>query len=316
MAFGRKPRMRLFDFIPIYIECYLKIKDARSLSTELGRVRKIKEHFGDVLVDAIDTLAIEGFLAELSRTGRQPATVNRYHARISSMMRRAMVWGYRDDNPAERIERLKEPTLGDRYLEPEEFHQLIAACHPEIRPLVLIAAQTGMRRGELMSLRWDDINWQGRCLIVRAQNSKTGEGRIVPLNAGVMRTLNNLDRHESGYVLPFEHFPRYRWEQARRKLGWDRTDNPRLRDWRFHDLRHLAGSLMVMADVPLSKIAKILGHKQLITTQRYAHLADRSLFEAVEKIGAVLSASDDGDAEPDVRNVPRQVLTPRNKTDS
>jgi integrase len=182
MAFGRKPRMRLFDFLPIYIERYLKVKDARSLQTELGRIRKIKEHFGNMPVDEIDTLAIEEYLSGLSSKGRKPATVNRYHARISSMMRRAMVWGYRDDNPAERIERLKELKLGDRYLEPEEFHQLIEACHPEIRPLVLVAANTGMRRGELLNLKWEDINWKGRYLVMSAQNSKTAEGRIVPLN--------------------------------------------------------------------------------------------------------------------------------------
>ena len=78
-----------------------------------------------------------------------------------------------------------------------------------------------------------------------------------------------------------------------KKLGWDRIDNPRIKGWRFHDLRHLAASVMVMADVPLVKVAKILGHKQLTTTQRYAHLSDRSLFEAVEKIGEVLDVRED-----------------------
>ena len=288
MVFGRKHRMRLYDFLPIYIERYLKIKDPKSWKREMGRVRRIQEYFGNVRIVSIDTSAIEEFLADLSRQGFKPATVNRYHARLSSMMRRAYVWGYRSDNPVDRIESMKEEKMGDRYLEPEEFQELLNACDPELRSLVMVAAQTGMRRGELMALRWEDVQWEGRYLMVRAANSKTSEGRIVPLNDYVIQALVSLDPGKNGKVFPFGDFPQYRWKKVRKKLGWDRIDNPRLKGWRFHDLRHLAASVMVMADVPLVKVAKILGHKQLTTTQRYAHLADRSLFEAVEKIGEVL----------------------------
>ena len=142
-----------------------------------------------------------------------------------------------------------------------------------------------------MALHREDINWQGGYLVVRAANAKTSESRIVPMNGAVMDALRRMPPQDSGRLFPWEYFPKHRWKKAIQKLGWDRTDNPRLKNWRWHDLRHAAASWLVMADVPLSKIAKILGHKQLATTQRYAHLADRSLFEAVERIGNALDRS-------------------------
>lgn len=289
MVFGRKHRIRFFAFLEIYIERYLKIKDMKSWVREMGRVNRIRDHFGNILIHKIETSDIEEFLADLLRQGFKPATVNRYHARLSSMMRRAYVWGYRNDNPVDRIESMKEMRMGDRYLEPEEFQELLNACDPQLRCLVMVAAQTGMRRGELMALRWEDVQWEGGYLIVRADNSKTSEGRIVPMNDHVIQALVSLEPGKNGKVFPFGDFPTYRWKKVRIKIGWDRIDNPRIKGWRFHDLRHCTASWMAMADVPLSKVAKILGHKQLTTTQRYAHLSDRSLFDAVQKIGAVLN---------------------------
>jgi integrase len=198
-------RIRLFDFLERYVEDYLKVKDAKSWRQELGRLRRIRRHFGDVWMHEIHSSDIEHFLADLLREGLKPATANRYRARLSSMTRKARAWGFRDDNPLEFIELFKERRLGDRYLEPEEFRHLLEACDEDLRCLVLVAAYTGMRRGELLALRREDVDL------------------------------------ERGYLL-------------------------------------------VRADVPISKVAKILGHKELATTQRYAHLSDESLFEAVERI--------------------------------
>lgn len=277
-------RIRLDAFISVYVEQYLKARDPRSWRKELGRLRRIQEYFGEVWIDDLDAAAVEGFLADLRRAGLKPATINRYHARLSSMMKRAWAWGYRNDNPLRHIERLRESKMGDRYLEADEFRMLLDACDPDLRALVVVAAYTGMRRGELMALRWQDVDLDAGCLIVRADHSKTAESRTVPLNTEVRKVLQGMGPVEEGRVFPFKEFPRYRWDKVRRRLGWDQSENPRLRRWRFHDLRHDCASRLVMADVPIAKVAKILGHKELMTTQRYAHLADRSLFEAMERI--------------------------------
>lgn len=88
-----------------------------------------------------------------------------------------------------------------------------------------------------------------------------------------------------GKVFPFERFPWEEWYDVREGLGWDEScEIPRLRKFRFHDLRHCTASWLVMAGASLPQTAKILGHKELATTQRYAHLSESSLADVMEKI--------------------------------
>lgn len=281
---GRAPRIRVSEFLDRYIEDHMKLQMPRSWQVEMSRIKRIRSVFDERWIHQITASDIDGFLADLRRKGSSPGSVNRYRSRLSSMMNRAIAWGYIEKNPVRMIGRLKEEKLPDRYLLPDEFQALLAACDPELRALVHLAAVTGMRRGELLSLCWEDIDLDRGYLMIRAANSKTSEGRTVPLNGEARGVLSSLKGDSSNQVFPFRSFPRPRWEEAIRKLGWHETNNPRLRNWRFHDLRHTCASWLVMADVPMSKVAKILGHKELKTTQRYAHLADSSLVEAVERI--------------------------------
>jgi len=161
-------RIRLHKFMDLYIEDYLKIKDARSWKREMGRIRRILEYFGDPWVDKIYTDDLEHFLADLQRSGLQPATINRYISRLGSLLKRAMAWGFRDDNPVVTIENLREPKMGDRYLEDSEYQILLDACDPCLRALVVVAANTGIRRGELMTLRWEDVDFDNAQLVIRA----------------------------------------------------------------------------------------------------------------------------------------------------
>jgi len=281
---NRSTRIRLTAFLERYIEDHMKIRMPRSWQIEMSRIRCIHRAFGDQCIDQVTASDVDAFLSELRREGLSPASVNRYRSRLSSMMNRAIAWGYREDNPVRLVVRLKEEKLFDRYLLPKEFRALLDACDEDLRLLVHLAGVTGMRRGELMALRWEDIDLENGYLVVRPSHSKTSEGRTVPLNREVRTVLQSFNVQPEGWVFPFRKFPRKRWERVVREMGWDQVNVPRLRGWRFHDLRHTCASWLVMADVPMSKVAKILGHKELKTTQRYAHLADSSLIEAVERI--------------------------------
>ncbi len=277
-------RIRLAEFLDRYIEDHMKIRMPRSWQIEMSRIRCIQNAFGDQRIDQITASDIDAFLAGLHRNGLSTGSVNRYRSRLSSMMNRAIAWGYREGNPVRMVVRLKEEKLPDRYLTPDEFQALLDICDEDLRAFVHLATVTGMRRGELMALQWEDIDLESGYLVVRAAISKTSEGRTVPLNGEAREILRSFSNHHEGRVFLFKNFPRRRWERVIRDLGWDRINVPRLRKWRFHDLRHTCASWLVMADVPMSKVAKILGHKELKTTQRYAHLADSSLIEAVERI--------------------------------
>jgi len=280
----RANRIRFDEFCDRYVEDHMKLRMPRSWQIEMSRMRRIRRAFAGRRIDQVTASEVDSFLVDLHRDGLTPASVNRYRSRLSSMMNRAIAWGHREDNPVRLVTRLKEETLPDRYLLPGEFQALLTACDEDLRGLVHLAAVTGMRRGELLALTWEDIDLDRGYLVVRAAHSKTSEGRTVPLNAEARALLDGMNGPREGRVWPFRHFPRRRWERVVRDLGWDRTGTPRLRNWRFHDLRHTCASWLAMADVPMSKVAKILGHKELKTTQRYAHLADASLVEAVERI--------------------------------
>ena len=237
---GRAPRIRVSDFLDRYIEDHMKLQMPRSWQVEMSRIKPIRHVFGDRWLHQITASDIDGFLADLRRGGSSPGSVNRYRSRLSSVMNRAIAWGYVEKNPVRMIGRLKEEKLPDRYLLPDEFQALLAACDEQLRALVHLAAVTGMRRGELLSLCHDDVDLERGYLVVRAANSKTSEGRTVPLNGEARGVLRPMAQSSSGRVFPFESFPRKRWVEAIRKLGWDTTHIPRLQNWRFHDLRHHA----------------------------------------------------------------------------
>ena len=282
----RPQRIRLTEFIPRYIDEYLKVKARRSWHIEEGRVQRLQELLGDPYLDEITVSDIERLLREFLRKGLSKATVNRYRSRLSSMLNVAIMWEYLEVNPVARVKRFHEEKLGDRYLEPDEYRALLGACEEPLKSLVILAVNTGMRRNELMTLRWDDVDLSAGLITIRPEISKTKEGRTVPINEDVRAVLNELQLNQNDCVVPCDSFPRRQWEKAVSDLGWDKTGIPRLHGWRFHDLRHACASMMVMADVPLYKVGQILGHKDLKTTQRYAHLNKESLFEAVATISA------------------------------
>ncbi|MEM8933646.1 MAG: site-specific integrase, partial [Acidobacteriota bacterium] len=133
--------------------------------------------------------------------------------------------------------------------------------------LVVLAVSTGARRGELLSLRWPDIDLGRRQAIV--QHSKNGDRRVLPLHG---RALDLLCRHgqvrpiDDDRLFPIAGFPRSAWERARRAAG--------LNDLRFHDLRHTAASHLAMHGATLVELAEILGHRSLQMVRRYAHLTE------------------------------------------
>ncbi|MFC1558963.1 tyrosine-type recombinase/integrase [Gemmatimonadota bacterium] len=280
-------RTRLSAFIERYIADYLQLKAKKSIRQERNRLELIKKMFDDdPFIDEITSGDVEQLLGDLLRKGRSAATYNRYRARMNSLFRKAVDWGYRSSNPVKCVERMNEIPIGDRYLLPDEFQDLLKACDDEMRPFVHIAALTGIRQSALLSILWEDIEPDLTFITVRAETTKTGESRRVPLNNEARQVLRELGHHAIGRVFTFEVFPRTRWNQIRTKLGWDTTKVRRIHNWRFHDLRHCCATWLVMADVPLFKVGRILGHKQLTTTQRYAHLTESSLADAMERINS------------------------------
>ena len=208
---------------------------------------------------------------------------------------RPEVWGWRSEgtNLCRHVGRFKEESR-ERYLSESEFKRLgevlvEAEQQWEVLPQAVTAVRllilTGCRSAEILSLRWEDVDFERRCLYL--PDSKTGR-RTVVHNSGAIQILDGLERVEDNpYVLPGGK-PGGHLKSLQR--FWDRVRVAAdIQDVRVHDLRHFA-SVGVNNGQSLAVIGKLLGHTKILTTQRYAHLADDPIRQASEEIGSILVA--------------------------
>ncbi len=218
---------------------------------------------------------------------RTVARINREMALLRHMFNKAVSWGWLEFNPFLRGETLfaKEKNARTRYLTPEESVKLLAECSNHLRPIVETAINTGMRKGEILALRWEWV--QGTWINLPHGICKSGEGRAVPINQAqleVFKEVRGQVELKSPYVFPsivLSDVPyntiRKGFEAACRRAG--------IVNFRFHDLRHTCASWMVMAGASLKAVQEQLGHKTLAMTMRYAHLAPGHQQEAINLIG-------------------------------
>ena len=155
--------------------------------------------------------------------------------------------------------------------------------------IVSVALNAGMRRGEILKLKWDDVDL--RNVLFMARDTKNGASRAVPINGAVREVLAGVVRRlDSQYVFcnpkgqPLKEI-RHAFSSACRKAG--------IKDFRFHDLRHTAASFMAMGGVSLLAIGTILGHKTPSMTKRYSHLSPEHLQGAVAVIDRAMNQTGD-----------------------
>lgn len=212
-----------------------------------------------------------------------------------------MRWNHARKNAAADLKLEKEPRHRERFLTPDEARELLAACTPWLRLIVLAALHTGGRRGELLAVEWDDVDLDRRRMTFRM--TKNGEPRSVALTATLAASLKERrPRFNAGGRVFLNHgkgeiYPdglTWSFRLAAKKAG--------LAGFRFHDLRHSAASFMVQAGVPLNTVRDVLGHKSLTMTLRYAHLAPAHQAEAVQALDRAIPVGLLGQASPPTRH--------------
>jgi integrase len=174
--------------------------------------------------------------------------------------------------------------------------------HPVAFDIIRLLALTGARRNEIARLKWEEVDQERSTL--RLQDSKTGR-KVIPLGAAALSVLVAQPRSNFVYVFPQPGEPDkpfrglfYAWELARERA--------RLAGVRIHDLRHSFASAGLASGQALPLIGKLLGHAQVTTTARYAHLADDPVKAAAERISDAISSAMDGKTA-DVRRIARRA---------
>jgi integrase len=246
------------------------------------------------------------------------STVNRDVSALRAALARAVEWGTLSAMPLGKVKRSAEDENAVvRYLSDDEEARLRAALSgrddsrrasresanawrrergydewpdygaysDHVTPLVLLAVNTGLRRGELLKLRWREVDLQRRMLTVRGEGAKTGQTRHVPLNSEAIQVM------KAWRPIVFEPtWCVFGGSESSKPLiaikkGWATVLKAgAVKGFRFHDLRHTFASKLVMAGVDLNTVRELLGHKSIAMTLRYAHLAPEHKAAAVETL--------------------------------
>jgi len=273
-------KIKFEGFADTFINLYSR-PNKRSWKSDIYNLKALYPFFNGKYLYEITAEGIEQFKAERSKSVA-PATVNRELATLKTMLNKAVAWKKLQESPARNVKFLREPNGRLRYLEIGEIRRLIDKCSDKLRPIVVLALNTGMRRGEVLGLKWTDIDFQRE--IIRIANTKNGEVKVLPMNATVKQTLMRVRRNQnSPYVFCGKDGQPY---HDIRKSFFTAIQKTGIINFHFHDLRHTYASQLVMSGIDINTTRELLGHKDLRMTLRYAHLSADYKKRAVEILGS------------------------------
>jgi len=294
--FGAAKRHTVAEAIDRYIADALPtLKSARSVQQ---RLEVWRERIGHLLLSDLSVATIKRHRDELKampkargegeRTGTD---VNRTMAALSSALSFAVKeLEWLEDNPMRRVRKFTEPSGRVRYLTEDELPALLKACresaNADLLLAVLLALSTGARQAEVMGLRWKQIDLKAKTALL--VDTKNGERRTLPIVGEAYELLAaraKVRRIDDDRVFPAG--PRAKnpeavtdlrapWEAALKAAG--------IADFHWHDLRHTCASYMAMSGVSQLEMAKLLGHKTLAMTMRYAHLSPQRTIEVASSL--------------------------------
>ena len=234
-------------------------------STTWGYMLEIlKTEFGSRKIGSITVADVQSYYNK-KRNETTNSTANRYVGFLSAIFNRARVWGdFHGGNPCSMVQKGRESSHRLRYLTSEEMERLLAAAHSRLYPVLMCALLTGMRRGEILNLTWENVSLDQDTLYIL--KSKSGKPRELPIPSKLRGVLLGLGPKANGPVfdLPVIMLRRY-FAQALKDAG--------IFGFRFHDLRHSFASHFLMRTNDLPALQNLLGHSSPVMTQRYAHLS-------------------------------------------
>ncbi|MBN2243100.1 MAG: site-specific integrase [Acidobacteria bacterium] len=280
-SFGRKKAETMFeDHAREFLQLYSK-ENKRSWRRDENSLDHLAAFFKGKFLSEIKPEAIEKYRVQRKAAGVSPATINLELACLKTCLSKAVEWEKLDRNPAKAIKKYRLNNGRMRILTAEESRRLIAAASPALRPVLVVALNSGMRRGEILSLRWKDVDFVKGTLLI--EDSKSGKSRRVPMNAPTFEALRGIARRPDAEFV-FENLEtrthvldvKTAFHGACRRAG--------ITGVRFHDLRHTALTRMIESGADLVTVSQIAGHSTIQMTMRYVHPSEGTQRAAVEKL--------------------------------
>ncbi len=258
------------ELVELYERDVLPTK--KSYQTELYYTGKLKQNLGNHTVAEIQPFVLSKY-RDLRLKTLSPASVRRelgLISRIFSASEKEFGIYLPHRNPVRRIRLPKEPRGRDRRISSEEESRILGAFgnNPIMRPLVIFALETAMRRTEIARMQWKDINWKAQTLHI--PDTKTDIPRTIPLSDKAVETLRSLPRRIDGEIWGLEpHSISQAFRRACKRAS--------IEDLHFHDLRHEAISRFFEKGLNIMEVASISGHQDLRMLRRYTHIRAETL---------------------------------------
>ena len=308
-------KLTLNDGIKVFLE-YSKNK--LSHNTDLIRVNKIIEYFGknkpleNISVEDINVFkqkmkfkteikTVKKLNPKYKRGNGQPkylteeievqsersnATINRYSAILSKMFNLLIADGKLVKNPCKFSPKLRENNYKIRYLTHDEqqrmYKYLLTPEFSHIKPIIITALYTGMRKSEILKLKWSQIDFQNEFIDIL--QSKSGKERKIPIAGKVKEVLSELGKNGEEFVFtnPETNKP---YDNIKKSFA-SLLKKAEISNFRFHDFRHTVATCLVESGVDLLIVKEILGHSNIETTMRYAHPVPELKQIAINKLNS------------------------------
>jgi integrase len=327
--------MTFREFAAIYKERHAVAKELSLARSIDWRIRPLLAHFGEWALADIKTADIEDFIADLRKPRMvgnyaeerclTPASINRTIELLRHMLNWAVGREYLEKTPFRRgtetlIKRLREDNQRRRRLSTDEELRLLDAAPPHLRSMIITALDTGTRRGEMLALRFADVDFERGLIVLRGETTKSKKTRLVPISTQRLRAVLEWLRidaegeqksdetlvfsNEIGEPLPHFHDvwlrtvlrahgikPRWAARLQHKGLSRESKDAFRKINLRWHDMRHEYASRLVERGVPLAQVRDLLGHASITTTERYDNQKLENLQIAVRSWRAVSRSS-------------------------
>lgn len=277
----KKEKIMFKEFADIYLDDYAKFNKKRSWRTDRSCLKSLKKYFEDKYLTEITTHQIEKYKAIRLDQGVRESTVNRDLAIMRKMLNLAIDWNYLKQNPVRKVKFFSEKdNLKERILTEVEEIRLLETSSKHLRSILIVALNTGMRRGEILNLKWSQIDLNSRR--IRVEKTKSGKIRFIEINTLLLEEFLKLKNKSESNVHVFSNPETGKPYQDVKKAFKGACRRAGIVDFRFHDLRHTFATRLVEKGVDLITIKDLLGHSTVKITERYTHSFYEQKRRAVE----------------------------------
>ena len=267
------------DLVAWYLELP-EVKAKRSYEKDQMHCRRLVAQLRDKLLKDITPAMVEAYKQERLGTvsyrnkPTKPSTVNRELTTLKTIFNKAVRNGKAERNPALGVKAFKENNARDRILSPEEYVRLLAHCPAHLKPIVKLAYHTAMRRGEILGLTWGAVDLKEGFIKLRAEDTKTNEGRLVPLNEELVEMFKAMPRGLP--MTPVFTYQGHSMAEMKRSFA-TACKRAGIENFTFHDLRHTAINNWRLQGHDFFRIMAASGHKTMNVFKRYNTVSKEEL---------------------------------------